>query len=191
MNNPIELFSTWYNEAQNLGLKEPDAAVVATCSKDGIPSARVLLLKHFDESGFYFFTNLTSRKGKEINENPHAAICFYWDAIVKQVRIEGRVKRISEKEADDYFTQRERGSQIGAWASKQSCIMENEADLVTRVTEITEKFKGGVIPRPPFWSGFKVEPDKIEFWQSGQHRLNTRILYSKTKSGWDINRLYP
>lgn len=189
--NPIALFTEWYAEAKKLGLREPDAAVIATAAKDGAPSARVLLLKHFDENGFCFFTNLTSRKGKEIHDNPHAAVCFFWDALLKQVRIEGKVERVSEKEADDYFSKRERGSQIGAWASKQSHIMENAEDLPSRIKEITRQFEGQVIPRPPFWSGFRVVPHAIEFWQSGEFRLNTRLLYTKTQSGWETGRLYP
>lgn len=188
---PIKLFTEWLEEAKKLGLREPDAATVATCTKDGIPSARILLLKNFDEKGFCFFTNLTSRKGKEIHDNPHAAVCFFWDAILRQVRIEGAVERVSEKDADDYFARRERGSQIGAWASKQSHVMENPEDLPNRIKEITTQFEGQVIPRPPFWSGFRVVPKTIEFWQSGEFRLNTRILYTKTPSGWGAERLYP
>jgi pyridoxamine 5'-phosphate oxidase len=189
--NPIELFSEWFEDAQKLGLNEPNAATIATCTKDGIPSARILLMKHFDEHGFSFFTNLTSRKGKEIHDNPHAAICFFWDALLRQVRVEGSVERISEKEADDYFARRDRGSQIGAWASKQSHIMEQAEDLSKRVKEIADQFEGQVIPRPPFWSGFRVVTKSIEFWQSGEHRLNTRIIYTKVESGWEIGRLYP
>jgi pyridoxamine 5'-phosphate oxidase len=188
---PLTLFSEWYTEAKTLGLREPSAATIATCSKDGIPSARILLLKSFDEKGFCFFTNLTSRKGKEIHDNPKAAICFFWDKILKQVRIEGKVERVSEKEADDYFAKRDRGSQIGAWASKQSHIMESAADLPDRVKEIALQFEGQLIPRPPFWSGFRVVPQKIEFWQSGEFRLNTRLLYSRTDKGWNTQRLYP
>lgn len=190
-NDPIELFSEWYSEAQKLGLREPTAATVATATKDGIPSARILLLKNFDENGFCFFTNLTSRKGKEIHDNPNAAICFFWDELLRQVRIEGTVERVSEKEADDYFAKRERGSQISAWASKQSHVMENPDDLPGRVKDVARQFEGQVIPRPPFWSGFRVIPRNIEFWQSGEFRLNTRILYTKTLSGWQTERLYP
>lgn len=189
--NPIEVFAEWFVEAKKIGLKEPTAAVVATSNKDSIPSARVLLLKHFDDKGFCFFTNLTSRKGKEVNENPKAAICFFWDELLRQVRIEGDVEQVSQKEADDYFALRERGSQIGAWASKQSYVMEQPEDLVNRVKEITEQFEGQVIPRPPFWSGIRVVPKTMEFWQSGEFRLNTRILYTKQPGGWDVQRLYP
>lgn len=191
MDNPIALFSQWFEEVKKLGLREPDAATIATATKEGMPSARILLLKHFDEKGFCFFTNLTSRKGKEIHDNPNAALCFFWDAILRQVRIEGQVERVSEKEADDYFARRERGSQIGAWASKQSYIMEDPEDLPNRIKEVAGQFEGQVIPRPPFWSGFRVVPKTIEFWQSGEFRLNTRILYTKTHSGWESDRLYP
>jgi len=189
--NPLTLFSEWYTEAKTLGLREPDAATVATATKDGIPSARILLLKSFDEKGFCFFTNLTSRKGKEIHDNPLASICFFWDGLLKQVRIEGNVERVSEKEADDYFAKRDRGSQIGAWASKQSHVMQHQDDLPDRVKEIASQFAGQVIPRPPFWSGFRVVPQKIEFWQSGEFRLNKRLLYSRTSAGWETEQLYP
>lgn len=189
--NPISLFSEWYLDAQKLGLREPSAATIATSTKEGIPSARILLLKQHDERGFCFFSNLSSRKGKEIHENPHAAVCFFWDELLRQVRIEGIVERVSEKEADDYFSRRDRGSQIGAWASKQSHIMENPEDLPNRVSEISKQFEGQTIPRPPFWSGFRVVPKSIEFWQSGAFRLNTRLLYTKTPAGWDVGRLYP
>ena len=189
--NPIPIFSEWFEEARKSDLQEPSAATISTCSKDGIPSSRILLLKHFDDRGFCFFSNLTSRKGKEIHDNPVASVCFFWDSLIKQVRIEGAVERVSEKEADDYFARRERGSQIGAWASKQSCIMENPEDLPNRVQEIAEKFAGQVIPRPPFWSGLRIIPKSIEFWSSGEFRLNTRILYSKVNGVWEVDRLYP
>ena len=190
-NSPIDIFTEWFEEAKKIGLKEPSAATVSTATKNGTPSSRILLLKDFDERGFCFFSNLTSRKGKEIHENPKASVCFFWDELLKQVRIDGTVERVSEKEADNYFAQRERGSQIGAWASKQSCVMENPGDLSNRVEEIAKQFSGGVIPRPPFWSGFRVVPSEIEFWTAGEFRLNTRILYSKVNGVWEEGRLYP
>ncbi len=189
--SPFPLFCQWYEEVQKLGLKEPAAATIATATKDGIPSARILLLKNFDERGFCFYTNMSSRKGKEIHDNPNAAVCFFWDEVIRQVRIEGTVERVSEKESDDYFARRDRGSQIGSWASKQSHIMENTEDLPSRVAEIAKEFEGKPIPRPFFWSGFRVVPKTIEFWQSGQFRLNTRVLYTKTNDGWKTDRLYP
>lgn len=190
---PIVLFDQWFTEAQKLSVNEPSAMTVATCSNTGKPSARILLLKAFDDRGFCFYTNLTSRKGKEIAENPNASLCFYWDELKRQVRIEGKLERVSEKEADDYFATRSRGSQIGAWSSKQSSIMDDEMDLPTRIKDITEKFTDQVIPRPPFWSGFRVIPDRIEFWQEGNFRLHTRIIYIKDSQmgEWLIKRLYP
>ncbi len=189
--NPIILFSQWFAQASKLELKEPAAATIATCTKNGVPSARILLLKHFDEQGFCFFTNLTSRKGQELHENPKAAICFFWDELLRQIRIEGTTEPVSEKEADDYFAKRDRGSQIGAWASKQSQIMASADDLPKRVKNITQQFEAQVIPRPPFWSGFRVRPHRMEFWQNGEFRLNTRIVYTHSNDGWEINRLYP
>lgn len=189
--NPITLFKSWFAEAHSCGLKEPDSMVVATATKEGLPSARVALLRKVDEKGFVFFTNLTSRKGKELHSNPHAALCFYWMPLMRQVRVEGTVERCSEKEADEYFLSRPRGSQIGAWASKQSSIMEEEGELPKRIQEIADKFAGEPIPRPFFWSGFRVIPTRIEFWQEGKYRLHTRIVYSKTAQGWNVERLYP
>lgn len=189
--NPIALFKAWFDEAHSCGLKEPNAMTLATATKEGIPSARVVLLRNVDERGFVFFTNLTSRKGKELHENPHAALCFHWMPLERQVRVEGRVERVSEKEADEYFSLRPRGSQIGAWASKQSSVMEQEQDLPFRVQEITKQFSGDSIPRPFFWSGFRLIPERIEFWQERPYRLHTRITYTKTAQGWEIARLYP
>lgn len=190
---PILLFKEWFDEAcAQEGQHEPTAMAVATADKEGRPSARILLLKGYDDRGFRFFTNLTSRKGKELLENPFASLCFYWDKLDRQVRIEGRIERVTEKESDDYFASRSRGSQIGAWASKQSLAIENEHALPERVKQITEQFGGqGTIPRPPFWSGFRVIPERIEFWQKGEFRLHTRILYSQKPTGWNVERLYP
>lgn len=192
LSDPMILFHQWFEEAQKLPMREPTCMALATSTAEGVPSVRIVLLKQYTENGFYFFTNLTSRKGRELIENPHAALCFYWMDLGRQIRVEGTVERVTEKEADDYFITRRRGSQIGAWASKQSMVMEQESDLVNRVEEITQQFNGGPIPRPPFWSGFCLKPETIEFWQEGKYRLHQRIRYSHlAANAWKMERLYP
>lgn len=194
---PYQLFKEWFAEAEaHAGLKEPNYMALATADEQGRPSCRIILMKHYDERGFCFYTNLTSRKGRELKVNQSVALTFYWEAIGKQVRIEGQVERVTDKEADDYFATRQRGSQIGAWASKQSSVMATESEFETRVRDITEQFQGQPIARPPFWSGFRVLPARIEFWKAGEFRLHTRIVYeqsSETPAGaaWQVTRRYP
>ncbi len=191
-NTPFPLFDEWYSEAKaHEGVEDHTAMALATATSDGRPSLRMVLLKAHDERGFCFFTNMTSRKGKELTENPKASLCFYWPALGKQIRIEGDVEKVSQKEGDDYFASRQRGSQIGAWASKQSCTMEEEHDLVDRIKEITKQFEGQTIPRPPFWSGYRIKPNHIEFWKDQPSRLHTRIVYELQQGVWEIERLYP
>jgi pyridoxamine 5'-phosphate oxidase len=190
--SPVILFKEWFDKAQTLKLSEPTAMTLATATPNGIPSARVVLLKGYDERGFCFYTNFSGRKGRELLENPHAALCFYWDELGRQIRIEGEVEKVSEQEADAYFASRSRGSQIGAWASKQSSVMENEGDLPIRVKEIADQFSGQVIPRPPFWHGFRVVPNRIEFWENREFRLHKRLVYTKSaKNIWETGLLYP
>lgn len=190
--SPFDLFDEWFLEAKNhKDVADHTVMALGTATAEGKPSVRMVLLKSHDERGFCFFTNMTSRKGKELNENPSASLCFYWPALGKQIRIEGAVEKVSQKEGDDYFASRGRGSQIGAWASKQSCVMENEMSLVDRVKDITEQFEGQTIPRPPFWSGYRIAPNRIEFWKDQPHRLHTRLVFSKNGNGWDTERLYP
>jgi len=189
--DPIELFGKWYDEATKLDAHEPTSVVLATATKDAVPSARVMLLKGFDERGFRVFTNLTGRKGRELLENPKAALCFYWDKMDRQVRVEGDVERVEGHEADEYFASRSRESRIGAWASKQSNVMENPDDLMSRVNEITEQFAGEQIPRPPFWDGFRIKPNVIEFWEKRDFRLHKRTVFRKSQTGWDFEILYP
>lgn len=189
---PMELFHQWLKEAGTLNLKEPTAMTLATASKEGMPSARVVLLKGVTEKGFYFYTNLNSRKGRELHENPQAALCFYWMDAGRQIRIEGKVEAATDKEADDYFVSRRRGSQLGAWASKQSQVMESENALAERLKEFADEFNGGPVPRPPHWSGFCLIPEVIEFWQEGEYRLHTRVTYTRRSAdSWDVERLYP
>ncbi len=191
---PFDIFANWLKKANAKSeIVEPTAMCLSTVDENNHPSSRMILLKKFDERGFCFFTNLTSRKGKELTQNQHVALCFYWGALGLQVRIEGKVEKVSAKEADDYFASRRRGSQIGAWASKQSCDIESDAEFQARIAQITEDFAGQEISRPPFWSGFRVVPQKIEFWQEGEFRIHTRELFVKTNDGkaWQLTKLYP
>ncbi|MBN8532303.1 MAG: pyridoxamine 5'-phosphate oxidase [Alphaproteobacteria bacterium] len=188
---PFSLFAQWFEEARYSSMREPNAMTVATATKSGIPSARVVLLKHADENGFVFYTNLGSRKGQELQDNPRAALCFHWMPLGKQVRVDGAVEQVSTDEADAYFQSRPRKSRIGAWASKQSQELKTRMELEQRVLETTAKFGFGNIPRPPYWSGFRVIPEKIEFWQEAPFRLHNRILYTRENGGWKISRLFP
>ena len=189
---PFELFEKWFNDAKNNSqIIEPTAMCLATCTLDNKPSARMVLLKKFDENGFCFYTNLTSRKGRELQKNPHVALCFYWGILGRQVRIEGKIEPVSTIEADEYFASRRRESKIGAWASKQSSKMANWQEFENRITEISEKFKDQEVVRPDFWSGFRVKPIAIEFWEEGNFRIHHRHLYEKAGDGWIINEIYP
>lgn len=189
--DPITQFLEWFEEAKKLPVNEPAAVTLATCTKDGRPSARMVLLKGVDEAGFVFYTNLASRKGRELAENPHVALCFYWDALKQQVRVEGRVEPVTPAEADAYFQSRARDSRIGAWASKQSQPLEHTGALVKRVAEYTAKFGVGDVPRPEFWSGFRLKPERIEFWKMAYARLHDRTVYSRAGDGWATEKLYP
>ena len=189
---PFEIFSDWLKKANaNTQIVEPTAMCLSTVDENNHPSARMILLKKFDERGFCFFTNLTSRKGKELAQNKNVALCFYWGVLGLQVRIEGAVEKVSVKEADDYFASRRRGSQIGAWASKQSCEMASSEEFSARIEKITQDFEGQEVPRPPFWSGFRVVPQRIEFWQEGEFRIHQRDIYSKCPEGWKVTQIYP
>jgi pyridoxamine 5'-phosphate oxidase len=192
---PFEIFANWLNRAKERSdIIEPTAMCLATIGDNNQPSARMVLLKKFDENGFCFFTNLTSRKGHEILHNHNVALCFYWMPLGLQVRIEGAVKEVSAKEADDYFASRRRDSQIGAWASKQSQIMKDWQEFEDRIVQIKEDFTDQEIPKPPFWSGFRVVPESIEFWQEGEFRIHKREVYIRDKEDnnfWLLSKLYP
>jgi len=190
-NNPLPLFKAWLLEAMSCGLSEPNAMTLATVDNNGSPSARIVLLRGVDERGFVFYTNFTSRKGQELQQTPRAALCFYWMPLKKQVRIEGRSIQVSDEEADHYFATRPRGSQISAWASKQSSPMANAKDFSHRIDELTKRYEGVEVPRPPFWSGFRIVPERIEFWEEGKFRMHTRHLHTKTDKGWKRELLYP
>ncbi|MGB6976821.1 MAG: pyridoxamine 5'-phosphate oxidase [Gammaproteobacteria bacterium] len=190
--NPFKLFTQWFTQARHVGEKDPTIMMLATATPQGVPSIRTVLLKAFDEQGFVFYTNLQSRKAQELQTNTHVALCFYWPILDKQVRIEGQVQPVSDAEADQYFASRPRGSQLGAWASSQSQVLSHPDELLKKYHKIEQRFAGQTVTRPPFWSGFRVIPNYLEFWQQGQYRLHTRICYRKTTNAeWQINYLYP
>ena len=189
--DPFPRFKSWFQEAQVSEPNDPNAMTLATADSRGRPSARMVLLKGVDDIGFVFYTNLESRKGRELYENAQAALLFHWKSLRRQVRIEGPVAQVSDAEADAYFATRPRGSRIGAWASDQSRPMEGMFVLEKRVAEFTAKFGLGEIPRPPHWSGFRVTPDRIEFWKEGRFRLHERFVHIRTGDSWTIERQFP
>jgi len=189
--DPIFLFQNWLAEAAASELNDPDATALATVGADGLPSVRMVLCKDVDAKGFRFFTNGESRKGRDLAAQPHAALCFHWKSLLRQVRVEGRVEKLPAADADDYFNTRHPLSKLGAWASRQSEPLESRAALETRVAELAEKYTGQDIPRPPHWGGYLVVPEKIEFWQQGEGRLHDRFLFTRTGEGWDLQRLNP
>ena len=190
--DPIGQFRRWFDEAFAAGLHEPNAMTLATATTDGRPSARVVLLKGLDERGFVFYTSYEGRKSRELETNPYAALVFYWGELERQVRIEGRVSYVSEEESDAYFAGRPRGSQLGAWVSEQSRPIEDRDALEERLRELEAEYEGRKVPRPPFWGGYRVEPEVIEFWQGRENRLHDRLIYRRSESGgWRRERLQP
>ncbi|WP_078399977.1 pyridoxamine 5'-phosphate oxidase [Ehrlichia ruminantium] len=190
--DPIDLFNIWYQEVLKNYSKDPTAMVLATCSRDLKPSARVVLLKQHSDEGFVFFTNMNSRKGKEISENPFVSLVFDWRQISKQVRVEGKIETLSPEDSDKYYATRSRGSQISAYCSKQSNILEDKQEFITSVQKMTKEFMGKPVPRPSYWMGLRVVPMLIEFWQEGVDRIHTRYQYTRTdEHGWSIVELYP
>jgi pyridoxamine 5'-phosphate oxidase len=189
---PFQIFSKWFDMAcARREITEPTAMCLATVDEKNSPSARMVLLKKFDENGFCFFTNLNSRKGLELSQNQNVALCFYWGVLGFQVRIEGLVEKVSNKEADEYFASRRRDSRIGAWASKQSQEMKDWQEFEDRIKNFTEEFSDKEVIRPEFWSGFRVVPKAIEFWQEGEFRIHQRDVYERFEEGWKVKKIYP
>ncbi len=192
--NPIAQFERWFVEAREQQPDRPEAMTVSTCGADGVVSARVCLLKGFDQHGFVFFTNFNSRKGEQIRENPHISLCFFWPVADRQVRIEGAAVKVTEEESDAYFATRPRGSQLGAWASEQShVLMGGRGDLDARFRELETTYRDKPVPRPPHWGGYRVIPNLIEFWQGRAERLHDRFCYRLRASAndWMVERLAP
>ena len=190
--NPIDLFRHWYDAAAASGSRLPDAMTLATATKDGRPSARVVLLKQFDNTGFVFYTNYNSNKARELEENPRAALVMYWTVLDRQVRVEGTVERVPASQSDEYFQTRPRESQLGALASPQSEVIDGRDVLEQNFAELDERYRNRPIERPEHWGGYILKPERIEFWQNRTGRLHDRILYQRQPSGsWSIQRLAP
>ncbi|NTJ63446.1 pyridoxamine 5'-phosphate oxidase [Agrobacterium rhizogenes] len=192
-NEPFTLFASWLREAETTEPNDPNAVALATVDKDGLPNVRMVLLKGFDSDGFVFYTNFESQKGQEILSQKKAAMCFHWKSLRRQVRLRGLVEVVSDKEADEYYKTRARGSRIGAWASKQSRPLEGRFALEKAVAEYTARYAIGDIPRPPYWSGFRIRPLSIEFWHDRQFRLHDRIEFRRDmpEGAWQKVRMYP
>ena len=189
--DPIEQFGRWIEEALEEGLLLPNTMTLATASADGRPSARMVLLKGFDRRGFVFYTNYESRKSRELSHNPNAALVFYWARLERQVRVEGRVERVSDDDSDAYFASRPLESRLGAWASLQSQRLESRRKLEERLAELEAEHATGDVPRPPHWGGWLVRPSLVELWQGRPNRLHDRFVYTRRGDGWDRERLYP
>ncbi|WFU09724.1 pyridoxamine 5'-phosphate oxidase [Rhizobium sp. CB3090] len=192
-NEPFALFASWLRDAEANEPNDPNAVALATVDKDGLPNVRMVLLKGFDSQGFVFYTNFESQKGQEILSQKKAAMCFHWKSLRRQVRLRGLVEVVSDNEADDYFRTRARGSRIGAWASKQSRPLEGRFALEKAVAEYTARYAIGDIPRPPYWSGFRIRPLSIEFWHDRQFRLHDRVEFRRDvpEGAWEKVRMYP
>ena len=191
--NPIKLFKEWFNDAKKTEINDPNALALATSTKVGIPSVRMVLLKDINENSFIFYTNLNSKKSNDIKENPYGAMCFHWKSLLRQIRIIGKLENVSDLEADAYYNSRSYGSRIGAWASKQSSILKNRDELIKSIDEFKKKYPDEQnVPRPTHWSGWKLIPTEIEFWLDGENRIHQRLKYSKNKNDkWMKNLLSP
>ena len=193
LDDPLQLFKVWMNEAEKSEPNDPNAVSLATSNKDSTPSVRMVLLKDFNTQGFVFYTNLNSQKGNELKENPKAAMCFHWKSLLRQIRINGKVSNVSDEEADQYYNSRGYESRIGAWSSKQSAILNNREELFNSIKYYKEKYNDKTnVPRPSHWSGWKLSPLSIEFWLDGENRIHERLKYSKDNSGrWIKSLLSP
>jgi len=189
--DPLAQFSVWMNEALDSAILEPTAMTLSTVDAGGQPSSRIVLLKGFSATGFVFFTNYESKKGTELTANPHASLHFFWPDLERQILIRGLAAKTTREESEAYFASRPLESRIGAWASKQSRVLTNREDLEKRVAVVRERFSDGEIPCPPFWGGFRIKPDRMEFWQGRQSRLHDRLCYQRNGGVWEIVRLSP
>ena len=189
--DPLSLFQLWFDEANKSGILLPEAMSVSSVSQDGQPSCRMVLLKEFNQDGFIFYTNYASRKSHELNDNGKIALLFHWNVLQRQIRIEGCIEKVSAEQSAKYFHSRGRGSQIGAWASRQSSKIQTETELADNVDYYTKKFAGQEIPLPEFWGGWRVKPNYMEFWQGRASRLHDRVCFEKSASGWDNFKLQP
>ena len=193
LNNPIDLFGQWFNEAKKTEINDPNALSLATVGKNGIPSVRMVLLKGFNNDGFVFYTNLNSRKSEEIKSNAYASMCFHWKSLLRQVRIIGEISKVSDADADNYYNSRSYGSRIGAWASNQSSILKSRDELLKSIEEFKKKYPNeNNVPRPKHWSGWNLTPHEIEFWLDGKNRIHERLRYTKKNNNdWEKNLLNP
>ncbi len=190
--NPIVLFEKWFEVAKKSEINDPNALSLATASPDGIPSVRMVLLKGLNEKGFVFYTNFNSKKGKDLKQNPNASMCFHWKSLRRQIRVSGKVTVIDDKEADDYFNSRAYGSRIGAWASSQSQVMKNREEFLNKIKEFEKKYPDQKkVPRPLYWSGWRLVPKEIEFWLEIKNRVHERLNYKMEKNSWIREVLYP
>ena len=189
--DPVAEFDRWFTQAQEAKVLEPNAMALATATRDGTPSVRLVLLKGFDERGFVFFTDYRSRKGAELEGNPRAALAFYWGELERQVRITGTVELTSAQESEEYFRTRPRGSRLGAWVSHQSRVIPSRDLLESRLREVEERFPTDDVPLPPHWGGYRLRPEEMEFWQGREDRLHDRIRYLRDGGGWKVERLSP
>jgi pyridoxamine 5'-phosphate oxidase len=189
--DPIQQFQAWFDQACAANILEPNAMTLATATPSGVPSARIVLLKGLDDRGFVFYTNYDSRKGQELEANAHAALVFWWGALERQVRVEGRVEKVSDRETQDYFHSRPHESQLGAWASEQSQVIPNREVLEQRLADLAQQYQDQPVPRPPHWGGFRVIPHQLEFWQGRPSRLHDRLRYQLHNGTWKLDRLAP